>query len=59
VQPAAKAASEMTGAMRKVATVGTLNAAVKPVRKLSELERARELMEPLNKVYVNLEPIKK
>jgi len=59
VRPASETVAEMTGAMQKMAEMGTLNAAVKPIKKLSEMERARQLMEPLNVVYVNLEPVKK
>ena len=59
VQPVTKAAYEMTGAMHKVTEIKNLNAAAKPIQKLSEMERALQLMEPLNKVYVNLEPVKK
>ncbi len=59
MSPAAKAATEITSAMEKASEIGAMGAAVKPVRKLSEMERARQLMESLNSVYVNLEPIKK
>ncbi len=59
MRPAAKAAAEITGAMKKASEIGAMGAAVKPMRKLSEMERARQLMESLNSVYINLEPIKK
>ncbi len=59
VQPAARAVDEMTGAMNKAAEIGTLNSAYKPLQKLSEMERARELMESLSRVYVNIEPVNK
>ena len=59
MRPAAKAAAEITGAMGKVSEIGTMGIAVKPIRKLSEIERAQRLMESLNSVYINLEPIKK
>ncbi len=59
MRPAAKAATEITGAMKKASEIGTMGVAVKPMRKLSEMERARQLMESLNSVYINFEPIKK
>ncbi len=59
VRPASETVAEMTGALHKVAEISALNAAVKPVQKLSEMERARRLMESLNRAYVNLEPVKK
>lgn len=59
MRPAVKASLEITGAMEKVSEIGALNAAVKPVRKLSEIDRAQQLMESLNSVYINFKPIKK
>ncbi len=59
VRPAAKAATEITGAMGKASEISNMEMAVKPMRKLSEIERAQQLMESLNSVYINLEPIKK
>jgi len=59
IRPAAKAATEITGAMKKASEIRTLGIAVKPMRKLSEMERAQRLMESLNSVYINLGPIKK
>ncbi len=59
MRPAAKAAAEITGAMKKASEIGAMGTAVKPMRKLSEMERARQLMASLNSVYINFEPIKK
>ncbi len=59
MRPAVKAATEMTGAMRKVSEIRTLGIAAKPMRKLSEIEHARQLMESINSIYINIEPIKK
>jgi len=59
MRPAVKASSEITGAMEKAAEMGTFNTAVKPLQKLSEIDRAQQLMESLNSVYINFKPIKK
>ncbi len=59
VRPASKAASEITGAMAKTSEIGTLEIAAKPLRTLSEVDRAQQLMESLNSVYINFEPLKK
>ncbi len=58
LQPAAAAASEITGAMKDVAAINTLGHAIKPIRKLSEIERAQQLMQSLNSVYINFKPLK-
>ena len=59
VRPASKAASEITGAMAKTSEIGTMEIAAKPLRTLSEVDRAQQLMESLNSVYINFEPLKK
>jgi hypothetical protein len=59
LRPAARVVREINGSMEKASEIRTLGTAVKPLRKLSEIERARRLMESLNSVYINLEPGKK
>ncbi len=58
LQPVSTAASEMGGAMNEVSKLQSMETAVKPLRKLSEIERAQQLMQSLNSVYVNLKPLK-
>jgi len=59
LRPAARVAREINGSMKKASGIRSLETAVKPLRKLSEIERAQQLMESLNSVYINLEPSKK
>ncbi len=59
LRPAEKAARDFREPLEKAGGIKILNTSVKPVKKLEEMERARRLMESVNSVYINLEPIKK
>lgn len=58
LRPAEKATRNFREPLEKAGKIKILNTSVKPVKKLGEMERARRLMESVNSVYINLEPIK-
>jgi hypothetical protein len=58
LRPVEKATRNFREPLEKAGEIKILNTSVKPVKKLEEIERARRLMESINSVYVNLEPIK-
>ncbi|GMT46255.1 MAG: hypothetical protein IEMM0006_2087 [bacterium] len=57
--PAEKATRNFRKPLEKAGEIKILNTSVKPMKKLEEIERVRQLMESVNSVYINLEPIKK
>ena len=58
LRPVEKATRNFREPLEKAGEIKILNTSIKPVKKLEEMERARRLMESVNSVYVNLEPIK-
>ncbi len=59
LRPAKIATREFSTPLVKADKIKILNTSLKPMKKLEEINRARRLMESVNSVYINLEPIKK
>ncbi len=59
LRPAAQAVSDLNRPLAKAVKISTLGTAIQPLSKLSEIDRAHQLMESISSVYINLEPIKK
>ncbi len=59
LRPAKIATREFSTSLEKAGKIKFLNTSLKPMKKLEEINRARRLMESINSVYINLEPIKK
>ena len=59
LRPAKKVTREFSISLEKAGEIKILNTSLKPMKKLEEIDRARRLMESINSVYINLEPIKK
>jgi len=59
LRPAKKVTREFSASLEKAGEIKILNTSLKPMKKLEEIDRARRLMESINSVSINLEPIKK
>jgi len=58
IRPAEQAITRFDRPLRQASEIRTMTNAMKPVDNIQEIERARELMQSMNSVYINLKPFK-
>ena len=59
LKPIEKAAADFNKPLNKVAAINKMNQPLKDLQRLREMEKARELMQSINSVYINLQPNQK
>ena len=58
IRPAEQAVAHFDQPLGKASEIGMLTNAMKPVKNIQEIERARALMQSMNSVYIKLKPLK-
>lgn len=59
LKPIEKAAADFNKPLNKVAAINKMNQPLKDLQRLREMEKARQLMQSINSVYINLQPNQK
>ncbi len=59
LNPVKTAAADFNKPLNKVAAINKMNQSLKDLQRLREMEKARELMQSINSVYINLQPNQK
>ena len=59
LKPVKTAAADFNKPLKKVAEIKKMENTLKGIRQIKEMEKARQLMQSINSVYINLQPNKK
>jgi len=59
LNPVKTAAADFNKPLNKVAEINKMENTLKGIKQIKEMEKARQLMQSINSVYINLEPNKK